>query len=374
MGCIFDSSVFQLFDSRGAMQVKPPQKGQDEQMVGGIPAGQGVGVRLKIRGIYATALTRLLRDLGYVIADPSPEIQERISLMPSQEEPEILIQDREDHQGISVVGEGGKVSQLVGILQEQLLDAVLVELETGGGWGELREGSKGRADLVRAKLEFPGASKEILDHVRSFVVPTLARHHRLRIIDPEMVDRAEEELRGRPEWREELEENAFREAIWLPLQKKGLVRIEHAKVLGDPIRLREGLLLEAGAHRILIRRSFSGGQYDGLDLPIEEGDYALAEAQEGAWWVRHTYYSRDGRLKGEYYNINTPVELYPEGIRYVDLEVDLIRRGEETPFLIDRESLALLAARGMIGKPLQEKALEVAKGLNEGLGTGPIRP
>jgi hypothetical protein len=273
-----------------------------------------------------------------------------------------------------VVGEGGKVAQLVRILQEQLLDVVLVELETGGGWGESREGSKGRAGLVRAKLEFPGASKEILDRVRSFVVPTLARHHRLRIIDPEMVDRAEEELRRRPESREELEENAFREAIWLPLQKKGLVRVEHVKVLGEPISLREGLLMEAGAHRLLIKRSFFRGRYDGLDLPIEEGDYGLTEAQEGAWWVRHAYYSRDGRLKGEYYNINTPVELYPQRIRYVDLEVDLIRRGEEAPFLIDQESLALLAARGMIGRVLKEKALEVAKGLNEGLGIGPIRP
>ena len=241
-------------------------------MAEGVAVGPGSGIRLRIRGIYATALTTLLRDLGYFIADPSPEIQERISLMPSQEEPEILIQDREDHQGISVVGEGGKVAQLVGILQEQLLDVVLVEFETGGGWGESKEGSKGRADLVRAKLEFPGASKEILDRVRSFVVPTLARHHRLRIIDPEMVDRAEEELRGRPEWRGELEENAFLKAIWLPLQKKGLVRVEHVKVRGDPIRLREGLLLEADAHRILIRRSFFGGRYDGLDLPIEEGD------------------------------------------------------------------------------------------------------
>lgn len=90
--------------------------------------------------------------------------------------------------------------------------------------------------------------------------------------------------------------------------------------------------------------------------------------------MRQAYHSRDGRLKGEYYNINTPVEFYPEGIRYVDLEVDLIRRGEETAFLIDQESVAFLAARGIIGRSLQEKALEVAKGLNEGLGIGPIRP
>ena len=252
-------------------------------------------------------------DLGYVIVDPSPEIQERILLLPTQEEPEILIQDREDHQGISVVGEGDKVSQLLRILQEQLLDVVLMEFETAGESGEAKEGSKGSEPLVRAKIEFPGASKEILDRVRSSVVPTLARHHRLRIVDPEMVDRVEGLLRRYPEAREKWEEEAFQEAIWAPLQKPGPVRVEHVKISGDPIRPQKGTLMEAVGRRILIKRSFSRGRHDGLNVPIEEGDYGFMEAQEGAWTIRHAYYSQEGRMKGEYYHVNTPVELYPEG-------------------------------------------------------------
>jgi len=149
------------------------------------------------------------------------------------------------------------------------------------------------------------------------------------------------------------------------LRKAGLVRIEHVKILGEPIPLREGLLIEAGAHRILIKRSFSRGRYDGLNVPIEEGDYGFTEAQEGAWTIRHAYYSQEGRMKGEYYHVNTPVELYPEGVRYLDLEVDAINRVGERPFMIDREGLSLLTAKGVIGRALEKKAFEAAEGLIE---------
>jgi hypothetical protein len=356
------------------MQVKPAQEGQGEQMVGGIPVGQGMGVRLRIRGVYATALTKLLTDLGYVIVDPSAEIQERIPpVAPPQERPEVVIQDQEDHQGILVAGKEDKVAQLVRVLQEHLLDAVLLEWKTGVE----SEGAKPEGgprdyklqDLVRAKLEFPGTSKETLDRIRSSVVPTLARHHRLRIIDPNAVDRLEELLQRYPEEKEELEEKSFQEQIWVPLQKTGLVKIEHVKISGDPIHFREGVLMEAADHRILIKRSFARGRYDGLDLPVEEGDYGFIEVQEGAWYIRHAYYSRESQRKGEYYNINTPVELYPEGARYVDLEVDVIKEIGERPFIVDQEKLALLAARGVMGRALERNALEMAEGLIERLRT-----
>jgi|GEM_PF-163892 len=364
------------------MQGKPAQEGQGEQMVGGIPVGQGMGVRLRIRGIYATALTKLLTDLGYVIVDPSAEIQERIPLVaPPQERPEVVIHDQDDHQGISVAGKEDKVAQLVRVLQEQLLDAVLLEWETGvEPEGAKPEGGPRDCklqDLARARLEFPGASKEALDRIRSCVVPTLARHHRLRIIDLDMVDRLEEMLQRYPEEKEELEEKSFQEEIWVPLQKAGLAKIKHVKISGDRIHFREGVLMEAADHRILIKRPFTRGRYDGLDLPVEEGDYGFTEVQEGAWYIRHAYYSRGGRGKGEYFNINTPVELYPEGARYVDLEVDVIKRAGERPFIVDQERLALLAARGLMGRALERKALETAEGLidtsgldNRGKGSG----
>ena len=49
--------------------------------------------------------------------------------------------------------------------------------------------------------------------------------------------------------------------------------------------------------------------------------------------------------------------------RYLDLEVDVIRRAGEAPFIVDREELAVLAKDGLIGPGLEKKALEVADGL-----------
>jgi hypothetical protein len=325
---------------------------------------------LKIRGIYTTALTRFFLDSGYEIVDPSPEIQERFGLRQTRGLPKIFIQDREDLQGIHIFGEAELVSLLVRLLQERFLDAALLECKSGEEspeelTGELQESR----DLARAHLEFAGASKQTLDEIRCSVIPTLTRHHRLGIIHPKKLERAEKKLSESPGKKKELEKEIFLEAILLPLKKSGWVRLEHIKPLGKPIRPREGVLLEGDERKILVKRFFSQGRYDGLGLPIEEGDYGITEAQEGAWYVKHAYYSAAGKPKGEYYNINTPVELYPYGARYVDLEIDVIRRGEGEPFLVDRDALAILSKTGRIGAGLEKKAIEVTEKLIKGLGS-----
>ena len=324
--------------------------------------------RLKIRGIYTTALTKFLLDSGCGIVDPSAEIQERFGLPETRGLPQILIQDREDLQGIHIFGEAERISPLVRLLQDRLLDAVLLEFKTGEESPEELTGEpRGSKDLARARLELAGTSKETLDEMRSSVIPTLRRHHRLRIIHPKKLERAEKELWRNPDRKGELEKEIFLEAILFPMRKSGQVKLEHIKPLGKPIRPREGVLLEADERRILLKRFFSQGRYDGLDLPIEEGDYSLTEVQEGAWYVKHAYYSAAGKPKGEYYNINTPVELYPYGARYVDLEVDVIRRGEEEPFIVDRDALAVLAKAGRIGAGLEKMAVEAAEKLIKNL-------
>ena len=77
--------------------------------------------------------------------------------------------------------------------------------------------------------------------------------------------------------------------------------------------------------------------------------------------MRHRYFTREGKTIGEYYNINTPVELYPYGARYLDLEIDVVHRAGESPGIIDREKLALLAKRGGIGPTLEARAIRTAE-------------
>jgi hypothetical protein len=317
---------------------------------------------IKIRGIYTTAFTRLLLDSGYRIADPSPEIRQRFKLGPAPKAADILLKDREDHQGVDLIGEADGISRLLKTIQETLLDAVLLSFEPlAKGEAELIDDLEASRELSHARLELGGASKEKLDGLRASVVPTLARHHRLRILHPRTLEKAENQLGKRPKSKPNLEKALFQEAILLPLSKADGVRLEHIKIKGKPVRPREGALVEGKGTRIVIKRSFSQGRYDGLNLPIEGGDYGLSEVQEGAWHLKHTYFSKDGKLKGEYYNINTPVELYAYGARYIDLEIDVVRRAGESPSIVDREDLALLVKEGKISRLLEKKAVEEAE-------------
>jgi hypothetical protein len=138
------------------------------------------------------------------------------------------------------------------------------------------------------------------------------------------------------------------------------VIIEHVKVSGRRVRPREAHLVGSREGCLTLRRALSPGRYDGLDLPIEQGDYAVTEIQEGAWSVTHRYYAGSGVLKGEFHNVNTPVELYPHGARYVDLELDVVRRAGEDAFLVDQERLEILCRQGFIGPLLGRRARQVA--------------
>jgi hypothetical protein len=305
---------------------------------------------IKIRGIYTTALTKLMLDFGYHIVNPSTKILTLFELDETIVDHEILIQDLTDLQGINLTGPPEKVTQCLTFLQERLLDATLLE------FAALEE----ETGLVRASMEFPGFSKQILDQARGTVTPTLRKHHRFRIFAGKTLEQAEAVLMRHPERRDSLEDELFLEEILLPLEKAGWGRVEHIRPSGRPMRPREGALTNADSGGFVIRRSFSKGHYDGLDLPIQEGDYGLSEIREGAWHLKHSYYTKDHRPIGEYININSPVELYPYGARYLDLEVDVVCRAGEKPFLLDREKLGLLSRTGCISSDLEKKALQVA--------------
>ncbi len=145
---------------------------------------------------------------------------------------------------------------------------------------------------------------------------------------------------------------------------KGL-KIEHVKPEGKVIQLQGGEItfLSDDKKEMLIRRALKGRRYNGLGLAIEKGDYAITRVREGDWSINHSYYSGEGVLKGEYWNINTPVEFYPEKIRYVDLHVDVVMKRRGRPEIIDREQLERLVEKGYIKGELALKALEVAEAL-----------
>jgi hypothetical protein len=315
-------------------------------------------LRIKLRGIYSLALARLVMDAGHEIVDPNSEVARVLGLTQGVLPEEILVQDRYTLHGVDLIGESEKVWEILRLFQLRLFDTVLVRLdpdEEMDGW-------------VRATVEFPGASKAHLDRIRGTMVPTVDKHHRLKIVDPKAVSKFEQAIRDGSSGSGG-QEDLFQELVMGALARGGSVRLEHVRVGSRPPRPREAVLLEVTSNGFVAKRRLSPGWYDGLDMPIEEGDYAITEVREGAWSVRHVYYSASGVLKGEYHNINTPVELYPYGARYVDLEVDVVKRPGEPPFVVDRERLELLARQGYVSEELKRKALDTANGIMERLSS-----
>jgi hypothetical protein len=314
---------------------------------------------LKIRGIYTTALTRLVLDMGYGIAQASHEIRERFQIPEQERTEDISIIDRDDRQGVRVVGKRALVEELIDRLWRFLIDMVVRGESAPDDRGSIGE------EEVALDLEFPGAAKTVLDRLRDRVLPTLKNHHRLRVITSDVVDLLEGDIEKAPHRGTKVERELMDRFVFQPLRKYGVVRIEHVKPDGTVLNLREGEIVSLEGGTLILKRHFLQGRYDGLDSPIEPGDYGITEVRAGAWSLRHRYFTKGGTLKGEYRNVNTPIEFYPDRIRYVDLYVDVVRRGKDAPKIIDKEELESITRNGFISDDLKEKALEVSHQLLE---------
>ena len=312
-------------------------------------------LKVKIRGIYATGLTRLLLDSKCSIVYPSGEISLRLGIKGSESSTvDVSVRDRPDQQGVILEGDPEQTAVVVRALSNVLPDVV-----------SRRGTSPENKDRAIYDVEFPFLSKLSLDRLRGRVLPTLEGHHRFRIIASEYVGLVEREVEKYPHKKREMEE-AIRKRLILDAIEPGKdLEIEHVKPEGKVILLRGGRItsLSEDKREMLIRRSLRRGKYDGLGLIIEKGDYALTRVTEGDWVVKHSYFSAVGVLRGEYWNINTPVEFYPERVRYIDLHIDVVLKGEERPQIIDRDQLERLVEMNCITGGLACKALQVAESL-----------
>lgn len=196
-----------------------------------------------------------------------------------------------------------------------------------------------RAGMSTLCFEFPGTSKSALDRWRAHLVPTELGHHKRQAEHTEKRD------------------------VGFPSVGESVV-IEHVKPDGELILLGRGRVIgsDLEASRITVRREIRGsGLYDGLAVPKEVGDHAVSEFCEGSWKYETCYFTRDGRLKGTYINVNTPIEIYLNRVRYVDLELDVVQRPGEPAHLIDEPDLEWFV--GLLSERLIERARAVASEL-----------
>lgn len=310
---------------------------------------RNISIAVTIRGIYSTALTLLLGRAEFLIVNPSPAIAARLAIRRSFYPEQVDVVDREDGQGVVIEGEGRALAAVLRVLRGRLPYAVVRQHED------------------HVDVEFPRPSKRALDRIRAQQVPTLAGHHQLRLIDSARLDEAEKELAAHREEGGTIARELRQELVYAALTPGRELRIEHVKPDGRVLLLSEGEIIhfeEQNRSLVMKRSRFKGRSvYDGLQAPKEEGDYAMTEVSEGGWTLKHSYFSRDGVFKGDYLNINTPVELYPDRIRYIDLEVDMVRWPDGRTVVIDETSLQRAVNSGYVTRQLAAKALAVAKEL-----------
>jgi len=146
------------------------------------------------------------------------------------------------------------------------------------------------------------------------------------------------------------------------------VEIGHGKPDGRLISLGSGGVTERDSDSLTVVREMSGGgSYDGLGVPRSEGDTATTTFREGRWWYPTVYRERDDSLIGTYVNICTPVECFPDTVRYIDLHVDVLKHPDGTVERVDDDELDGAVAAGLVSEAVAEKARSVATALEESL-------
>ena len=83
--------------------------------------------KARIRGIYSTALTKLLLEHGFNIIQPSTTMEERFDLEEDIGSPDLDIYDRPDRQGIRVIGRAEAFNAFTSLLKDHLDDVILRE-------------------------------------------------------------------------------------------------------------------------------------------------------------------------------------------------------------------------------------------------------
>ncbi len=147
------------------------------------------------------------------------------------------------------------------------------------------------------------------------------------------------------------------------------IEIGHGKPDGRHISLGRGEVTDWAADgSVTLERSMrGGGSYDALGVPKADGDVAVTKFREGRWWYPTTYKDRAGTPKGTYVNVCTPVELFPDCARYVDLYIDVIKRPDGTVSIVDEDELADAVADGLVTDALAKKARTVATAVERAL-------
>lgn len=206
-----------------------------------------------------------------------------------------------------------------------------------------------------------------MDTYRREVLTTMIGHHRIKAGSDNASDAVDfvERICGGPT--EEFPTQAVFEQFGP--REGSSVQIQHGKPNGDLYTLGEATVSSVGSDgKITVRRTMKGsGTYDALGTTRSSGDIAVTKVVEGREWYPTVYQSPDGEKKGTYVNICTPIEVFPNEIRYVDLHIDVIKRPDGTVEIVDADELSHAVESGNISESLAERAKQVASRVKKAL-------
>jgi len=145
--------------------------------------------------------------------------------------------------------------------------------------------------------------------------------------------------------------------------------IEHGKPDGRSFSLGRGEVTRRDTDgTVVVEREMSGrGTYDALGIDQQAGDVAVTKFTEGKWWYPTVYRGEDGEKRGTYVNVCTPVEVFPDAVRYVDLHVDVVKHADGTVERVDDDELDDAEAAGHLHPELAERARDVASAVTNAL-------
>ncbi len=223
------------------------------------------------------------------------------------------------------------------------------------------------APQTTAWIRFGRESRFALDAQRRELTPTMAGHHRIKAegeTASTAVDFLETASQALPT---EFPTAAVREQFGPAVGKQ--IEIKHGKPDGRAYGLGPGTVQEISDDgTVTVQRTMSSqGSYDALGTDREPGDLAITRFVEGRWWYPTVYRGTDGTRKGTYVNICTPLEVFTDRIRYVDLHVDVIRMPDGTVKRVDEAELQAAVEAGQVTHALATQAREVASSVEQAL-------
>lgn len=218
---------------------------------------------------------------------------------------------------------------------------------------------------------FGRESRFELDARRREVVPTMPGHHRTKAATGDAGTAVDFVEAVCPDLADEDDDTEGPLAAVLdqfgPAEGE-TVAIGHGKPDGRRIDLGPGEVTGVDGVTVTVERELSGGgTYDALGVPKQSGDVATTKFREGRWWYPTVYRGADGKRRGTYVNVCTPIEVFPDEVRYVDLHVDVVRRPDGTVERVDDDELDAAVADGRVRESLAEKARSVAAAVERAL-------